>query len=145
MTAQASAAETSPGGDEERVLIEAAKLDPRRFAELYERNFDRVYAFVARRAGGRVEAEDLTAEVFHHALAHLGRFEWRGIPFAAWLLQIARNALAIGWSRRWRRWPPTRAARCLPPIRSWPHCSASPTTCAICPTRPSRRGLEPIS
>jgi RNA polymerase sigma-70 factor, ECF subfamily len=99
MTAQASAAETSPGGDEERVLIEAAQQDPRRFADLYERNFDRVYAFVARRAGGRVEAEDLTAEVFHHALAHLGRFEWRGIPFAAWLLQIARNALADRWQR----------------------------------------------
>ena len=32
------------GGDEERLLIEAAKADPRRFAELYERHFDRVYA-----------------------------------------------------------------------------------------------------
>ena len=87
------------GGDEERLLIEAAKADPRRFAELYERNFDRVYAFVARRAAHRTEAEDLTSEVFHHALAHLGRFEWRGIPFAAWLLQIARNALADRWAR----------------------------------------------
>jgi RNA polymerase sigma-70 factor, ECF subfamily len=37
--------------------------------------------------------------VFHHALAHLGRFEWRGIPFAAWLLQIARNAIADRWQR----------------------------------------------
>jgi RNA polymerase sigma-70 factor, ECF subfamily len=99
MTFRASAAKTAPGGDEERALIEAAKLDPRRFAELYERNFGGVYAFVARRAGDRGEAEDLTAEVFHHALAHLGRFEWRGAPFAAWLLQIARNALADRWRR----------------------------------------------
>jgi RNA polymerase sigma-70 factor, ECF subfamily len=89
------APETVPlGGDEERLLIEAAKADPRRFAELYERHFDRVYAFVARRAADRGEAEDVTSEVFHQALAHLGRFEWRGIPFAAWLLQIARNSLA---------------------------------------------------
>jgi len=80
-------------------MIEAAKKDPRRFAELYEQNFDRVYAFVARRASHRGEAEDLTAEVFHHALANLGRFEWRGTPFAAWLLQIARNALADRWQR----------------------------------------------
>ena len=92
MAPQASAAETPLGGDDERVLIEAAKADPRRFGELYERNFDRVYAYVARRSGGREAAEDLTAEVFHHALAHLGRFEWRGVPFAAWLMQIARNA-----------------------------------------------------
>ena len=53
------------GGDDERLLIEAAKADPQRFATLYERNFDRVYAFVARRYGSRGEAEDLTAEVFH--------------------------------------------------------------------------------
>jgi len=99
MTPRASAAEIPREGDDERLLIEAAKADPRRFGELYERHFDRVYAFVARRAGGRGEAEDLTAEVFHHALAHVGRFEWRGIPFAAWLMQIARNALADRWQR----------------------------------------------
>jgi len=37
--------------------------------------------------------EDLTSEVFHHALANLSRFEWRGVPFAAWLFKIARNAI----------------------------------------------------
>jgi RNA polymerase sigma-70 factor (ECF subfamily) len=99
MGPHASAAETPLGGDDERLLIEAAKADRRRFGELYERNFDRVYAYLARRAGGREAAEDLTAEVFHHALANLDRFEWRGIPFAAWLLQIARNALADRWQR----------------------------------------------
>lgn len=87
------------GDDSERRLIEAAQADPRRFGVLYERHFDRVYAFVARRARNRTEAEDLTAEVFHHALAHLGRFEWRGVPFVAWLLQIARNAVADRWQR----------------------------------------------
>lgn len=102
MAPRAPAAEVPLGGDDERLLIEAAKTDPRRFGDLYERNFDRVYAFVARRAGGRGEAEDVTAEVFHHALANLGRFEWRGVPFAAWLLQIARNALADRWQRATR-------------------------------------------
>jgi len=38
-------------------------------------------------------AEDLTSEVFHRALANLRRFEWRGVPFAAWLLRIAANAI----------------------------------------------------
>jgi RNA polymerase sigma factor (sigma-70 family) len=99
MTPRAPAAAVPLGGDEERLLIEAAKADPRRFADLYERNFDRVYAFVARRATDRGEAEDLTSEVFHHALAHLSRFEWRGIPFAAWLHQLARNAVADRWER----------------------------------------------
>jgi RNA polymerase sigma-70 factor, ECF subfamily len=78
----------------EQRSIEAAQKDPRRFAALYEDNFERVYAFVARRVRDRDEAEDVTAEVFHQALAHLPRFEWRGVPFVAWLLRIAANAIA---------------------------------------------------
>lgn len=77
----------------ERLAIEAAQKDPARFAELYENNFDRVYAYIARRVRHRHEAEDLTSEVFHQALASLPRFEWRGVPFAAWLFRIAANSI----------------------------------------------------
>ncbi len=79
---------------DERLLIEAAQQDPSRFARLYEANFERVYAFIARRVGDRSTAQDLTADVFHRALANLARFEWRGAPFAAWLFRIAANAIA---------------------------------------------------
>jgi len=79
---------------EERLLIEAAQKDPRRFGDLYERYFMRVYAYVARRVRDRHETEDLTSEVFHRALANLDRFEWRGAPFAAWLFRIASNAIS---------------------------------------------------
>jgi len=86
---------TDRGGvADEQSLIEAARTDPARFGELYERNFDRVYAFIVRRVRDRDEAQDLTAEVFHHALAGLDRFEWRGAPFVAWLYRIAANAVA---------------------------------------------------
>lgn len=79
---------------DEQLLIEAAQRNPGRFAELYEANFERVYAYVASRVRDRDEAEDVTAEVFHKALANLPRFEWRGAPFAAWLYRIAANAIA---------------------------------------------------
>jgi RNA polymerase sigma-70 factor (ECF subfamily) len=78
----------------ERMLIEAAQRDRRRFADLYEANFERVYAYVARRVHDRDEAQDLTADVFHLALKNLPRFEWRGVPFAAWLFTIASNEIA---------------------------------------------------
>ena len=87
---------------DERLLIEAAQKDPARFAELYENHFERVYAYVVRRVGNRAETEDLTAEVFHHALANLKRFEWRGIPFAAWLFRIAANLISDRWQRAGR-------------------------------------------
>ena len=84
---------------DERLLIEAAQRDPKQFAELYELNFERVYGFISRRVRDRDEAEELTAEVFHQALENLGRFEWRGAPFGAWLLRIAANAIADRWHR----------------------------------------------
>lgn len=94
---------------DERQLIEAAQRDPGRFAELYEKNFHRVYAFVARRVHDRDEAEDVTAEVFHEALRYLSRFQWRGAPFAAWLLRIAANTLADRWQRAARNGGPAQS------------------------------------
>ncbi len=83
-----------PAEADERALVEAAQDDPSRFADLYERHFERVYAYVVRRVRDRHAAEDVTSEVFQQALANLKRFEWRGVPFAAWLFKIAANAIA---------------------------------------------------
>ena len=87
---------------DERLLIEAAQKDPARFADLYEISFERVYAYVVRRVRDRAEAEDVTAEVFQHALANLKRFEWRGIPFCAWLYRIAANLISDRWQKSGR-------------------------------------------
>jgi RNA polymerase sigma-70 factor, ECF subfamily len=89
----------SPEEAQERLLVQAAQQDPHRFADLYERNFERVYVYVVRRVRRRDLAEDLTAEVFHKALSNLPRFDWRGIPFAAWLLRIASNLIADRWKQ----------------------------------------------
>src|SRR6185295_6955 len=70
------------------------RSEPARFADLYDRHFERVYAFVAVRVRNRADAEELTAEVFHKALHALPKFEWRGAPFGAWLIRIAANAIA---------------------------------------------------
>jgi len=87
---------------DDRLLVEAAQHDPARFADLYEQNFYRVYAYVARRVGNRHQAEDVTAEVFREALAGIAKFEWRGVPFIAWLLRIASRAIADHWQRSGR-------------------------------------------
>jgi RNA polymerase sigma-70 factor, ECF subfamily len=84
---------------DERRLVEAAQADPSHFGELYERHFARVYAYVSRRVPNRAAAEDVTSEVFHHALANITKYEWRGAPFGAWLMRIAANALADRWRR----------------------------------------------
>ena len=78
----------------ERRLIAASQKDSRRFAHLYERYFDRVYAFALTRTGGRAAAEDVTSETFRLAFQNLSGFQWRGVPFSAWLYRIAANAAA---------------------------------------------------
>ena len=102
MVARRAAAKAAHTEADDRLLIEAAKKDPRHFADLYELNFERVYAFIASRTRDRDAAEDLTSDVFQKALANIPRFEWRGAPFSAWLLRIAANAVA-DWSKRGRR------------------------------------------
>jgi RNA polymerase sigma-70 factor (ECF subfamily) len=85
------AAKCEPDYSAERALILAAQLERGRFAELYEANFERVYAYVIRRVRDRDAAQDVTADVFHLALKSLPRFEWRGV---AWLFRIASNEIA---------------------------------------------------
>src|SRR5436305_88088 len=88
---------------DERLRIEAAQRDPGRFADLYEEHFERVYAYVLRRVCNRAEAQDITADVFQQALANIGRFQWRGAPFASWLYRIAANAVADHFQRTSRQ------------------------------------------
>jgi RNA polymerase sigma-70 factor (ECF subfamily) len=79
---------------EERRLVEAAQQDRACFEAVYERYFELVYGYVARRVRDRSATEDLTSEVFRKALANLDRFKWTGAPFGAWLLRIASNVIA---------------------------------------------------
>lgn len=78
----------------ERRLVERAQRDPDAFAELYDRYVAGVYRFAFRRTGTRQDAEDITAQTFYRALEKLPAYEWRGLPFGAWLYRIAANLIA---------------------------------------------------
>jgi RNA polymerase sigma-70 factor (ECF subfamily) len=85
---------------EERRLVEAAQQDRACFGDVYERYFELVYGYVARRVRDRAASEDVTSEVFRKALANIDRFKWTGAPFGAWLLRIASNLIADRAKRR---------------------------------------------
>ncbi len=84
--------------------IEAAKQNPNAFGELYERYVDRIYNYIYHRVGNVHDAEDLTSRTFYRALAHLGQYEDKGVPFSAWLYRIAHNLMA-NWHRDRKRRP----------------------------------------
>jgi len=85
---------SDPGRGEERQLVERAKRDPREFGALYDRHFQQIYRFVYSRVREQTAAEDVTSEVFIKALKAMPRYQDTGRPFAAWLYQIAVNAIA---------------------------------------------------
>jgi RNA polymerase sigma-70 factor (ECF subfamily) len=75
-------------------LIEAAKRDREAFETLYHRYFDQIYSYCYYHTGRREEAEDLASETFQRALEGLPDFEWRGVPYSAWLYRVASNLLS---------------------------------------------------
>lgn len=79
-------------------LVELAKDDKEAFGAIYERYLKKIYNYVYYRIGNHQDAEDLTARVFYRAMAHIGTYTERGIPFQAWLYRIAHNLVA-NWHR----------------------------------------------
>jgi RNA polymerase sigma-70 factor (ECF subfamily) len=77
--------------DEENLVRRAKQHDQEAFSQLYEENFDKIYRYVALKIGDRVEAEDMTQQVFLKALRSISSFKWKGVPFSAWLFRIAHN------------------------------------------------------
>lgn len=77
--------------DNERLLVEAAKNDPKAFAPLYARYRPLVFAFCRRRLASPDAADDATAVVFARALAAITGV--RGDAFAPWLFTIARRVV----------------------------------------------------
>ena len=86
----------------ERRQIQAAQRDRAEFARLYERYVDRIFAYVYTLTRNRELAEDVTAATFARAIEELPRFEWRGVPYSAWLYRVASNLVAR--ERRRPRW-----------------------------------------
>jgi RNA polymerase sigma factor (sigma-70 family) len=71
-------------------VIEAARDAPAAFGELFERHFDSVHRFCARRVG-LSRAEDLAGETFRRAFEHRDRYNAEQTSALPWLLGIAMN------------------------------------------------------
>ena len=73
------------------------------FAELYERTFPRVYAYVASLLRDRSAAEDVTAQAFERAYRKRRTYRASRGSMDAWVFGIARNAALDELRKRKRR------------------------------------------
>jgi len=72
-------------------ILKKSKRDPKAFGELYEKYFDRIFHYVYRQTDDEDLTADLCSQTFLIALKNLDRYEFRGVPFSAWLYKIASN------------------------------------------------------
>ncbi len=73
-------------------LIAASLTEPARFALIFDRHYDAIHRYLARRGGWEL-AEDLAAIVFLKAFESRGRFRPGETSAAPWLYGIAGNVL----------------------------------------------------
>lgn len=104
-------------GDDDAALVRAARTEPAAFDALYGRYRARLYWYLRTRTATDEDAADLLQQVFLRVWDALPGYRERGLPFAAWLFRIARNA-AINAARRER------------PTVAWEALSGQPTTAA---------------
>jgi RNA polymerase sigma-70 factor (ECF subfamily) len=82
-----------PTYEDASLIKEAKEGDVEAFGELYERYSESMFRFVYSQTSNRLDAEDLTADVFLRAWKSLPRYQERGFSFSAYLFRIARNVL----------------------------------------------------
>ena len=75
----------------EQEIIELSKKDAKVFGKLYEKYFDRIFNYIYRQTDDEDLAGDLCSQTFINALNNLKRYEFRGVPFSAWIYKIAGN------------------------------------------------------
>ena len=77
----------------EMLQIKQAQANPTCFGILYERYYKSVFLFLYRRTDDEDLTADLTSQVFLKAMTYLPKYEFKGLPFSAWLYRIAINEL----------------------------------------------------
>jgi RNA polymerase sigma-70 factor (ECF subfamily) len=97
------------GPESERRLVAQAVVrakagDQEALRFLYVRYADNVYGYVRSIVRDDYEAEDVTQHVFAKLMVVLPKYEQRQVPFAAWILRVARNA-AVDHMRQRRAIP----------------------------------------
>jgi RNA polymerase sigma-70 factor (ECF subfamily) len=85
--------------EQEKELVFKAKTDTDAFGLLYDEYYKKIFGYVLHRTANVEVTKDIVSEVFLKALQNIGHFEWRDIPFSAWLYRIAEHEISNGYKR----------------------------------------------
>lgn len=86
----------------EEEVIRSTQSNPENFRALYESYYRPIFLFVLHRIGDKQTTADITSQVFLKALLNISKYDFRGLPFSAWLYRIASNECNDLFRRRKR-------------------------------------------
>lgn len=86
--------------DDEQVINKVKDGDAEAFGVLYDQYAELIFRYVYSHLDNRLDAEDLTEEIFLRAWRALPKYDERGLPFSAFLFRIARNSLIDYYRQR---------------------------------------------
>lgn len=86
-----------------QVVRRAQQYDDDALHELYETYYPKIYNYAFLQMGDVQAAEDLASDVMLKMLESIHKYNFRGLPFGAWVFRIARNRLIDLHRRRKRR------------------------------------------
>lgn len=99
----------------QQAVMRAKKGDSEGLHFLYVRYAPDVHRYVGSIIHDHHEAEDITQNIFVKLMTRIHKYEQREVPFAAWIMRVARNA-ALDHMRA-RRAIPTEEVRVTDPGR----------------------------
>jgi len=79
--------------EKDREWIQRSKEDPSAFQYFFDKYYNMIFNNVLRRTCNGVIAQDITANTFLKTLENIKKFQWRSVPFSAWLYRIATNEI----------------------------------------------------
>ncbi|MBN1375630.1 MAG: sigma-70 family RNA polymerase sigma factor [Dehalococcoidia bacterium] len=86
----------------EAEMVKRAQHSREAFGELYEIHYKRIFNYALKRTANVQLAMDITSVTFLKAMNQIGKYQWRDIPFAAWLYRIAGNEINDYYRKEYR-------------------------------------------
>lgn len=73
--------------------ILVAKENPALFKPIYERYYTQIFRFIYKRVADESLAADICSQVFTKAIQKLDKYQFKGVPYSAFLYRVASNEI----------------------------------------------------
>jgi len=77
--------------ESDELIISRAKENPKAFEVLYRKYFKEIFRYVHKKVQDKDITADIVSQVFIKSFSNIHQFQYKGIPYSAWLYRVAIN------------------------------------------------------